>query len=528
MTDIKGNKIPPLKNSFLTEALPEERNAVTNDAFDRAAFEDMVEKAGALADTIKEGKKSLKTFDPLSQDIFDSLYKYRVDVRNESEMMPSHRINHTLINKAMETDQYEQLRNYTKLDNVNAAMATITIAEKLKPIIEDELKEAADLANEMVDFENQLIAASRDKDSLQSILKSPDGIDAATYKKLTSRMNKAKKAEKKAAGSLEQAAQAQQQCMQGSGSKIKQAMRAATAEALEDMEDTAGLLASWGRSAGHEQQLSADERMQMARTIRDNKKIKAIARTLGRFKRLAAHAQANKIEHGQEEIYDIGIGNDLQRVIPSELGLLTNPLTTLEFKHRFAEGKLLQYKLRGTEDAGMGPIVCCLDSSGSIGFEEDVWQKAVALSLLDIAQSQKRAFACILFGSRHDPLEIIRVTKNDPQLLKKAIHLAEYYLGGGTDFEKPLDAAMAIIEEDDFKKADIVFCTDGMCNCDEDWMEDFISRKKAKNVRIQSILVDVRNYNDTSVEQFSDTVTPVSNLASNQATDEIHGIFGAV
>ena len=51
---------------------------------------------------------------------------------------------------------------------------------------------------------------------------------------------------------------------------------------------------------------------------------------------------------------------------------------------------------------------------------------------------------------------------NDDVTLDK-MAVAEVFLGGGTDFVTPMRSAMSLLETGGFKKADVVFITDGEC-----------------------------------------------------------------
>ena len=66
----------------------------------------------------------------------------------------------------------------------------------------------------------------------------------------------------------------------------------------------------------------------------------------------------------------------------------------------------MQYELKGTEKQGKGPIVVCVDNSGSMSGDRETWSIVVALALLEIATMPKREFACIHIGGQSDALEI--------------------------------------------------------------------------------------------------------------------------
>jgi uncharacterized protein with von Willebrand factor type A (vWA) domain len=260
--------------------------------------------------------------------------------------------------------------------------------------------------------------------------------------------------------------------------------------------------------------------------IRASPKLRKIAEMLGRFKRLALTVQKAKLTNGSEEIYDITLGDDLARLVPAERSKLLDSRTKKDFMRKFAEKSLMQYALKGRMPAGRGPVVVCLDSSGSIEETQDIWQKAVTLATLDIAQRQKRAFACILFGGIDDPLDITIVEAQDPEISKKAIHIADSFFGyHGTSFEKPLDAAVQIINTKEFSKADILFCTDGFCDVKPKWLEDFLKWKNEKDVRIQSVVLDNGSYTDSTLHKFSNEILSVSNIDDIELTQEIFSGF---
>jgi uncharacterized protein with von Willebrand factor type A (vWA) domain len=304
---------------------------------------------------------------------------------------------------------------------------------------------------------------------------------------------------------------------------VRQAMRSAEADALSNIKETSELIEAWGAEPGQLQSLPPELRLELAQRLSEKDKLKKLARMLGRFRRMAIHSQKTKITHGLDEVHDMETGNDLEKVLPSELVNLRHPVLKQQFRRKFTEAQLLQYQLRGKEKAGKGPIICCVDSSGSMEGAPELWSKAVSLALLEIAQMQKRAFCVIFFGAEDDPLEIIEVMKGEQNPINKVIRIAEYFLDGGTDFETPLNAALEQLEKSEFKKADIVFVTDGSCGVSDVWLQDFLTRKSQKEARIHSVLVDMRCSNDT-VDSFSDQVSLISDLTVDTAVEIFQGV----
>ncbi len=506
--------------SILDRVIPQETQAVKADAFDRATFTDLKKTANTLSSTEKEGSESLKTFGHLMQDVFSSLYKYSPQVRQPGELKPSHRVNHGLINKAMETEQWGQLRNYTKLDEVNSAMATVTIAKSLIETIQKEMKEEADLTNQCLAAQDAADNAQSKAQSLQDIAGQAKG---ATKAKYTKQANQATKAAAEAQQQAQGLTRQLDEALPGVQQKLRQMMRTAENEALKEIRETSEMLEAWGTEPGQVQKLPPEKRIALAQKLRASEKMKKLARMVGRMRRLAVHAQKTKIKHGYDEVYDIERGADLSKVIPSELALLNNPLTKLDFERKFTEKSLMQYALRGTERAGKGPIIALIDNSGSMSNKE-LWAKAVALGLLEIATMQRRDFGCVMFGSASDPLDVTIIKKGEKNIIEKVLHIAEYFYGGGTDFEKPIDKGLELVQAQEFKKADIVMITDGERGVSQGWLDKTLKAKKEKEVRIISILTDYGTTSPETVKKFSDMVTLTSELTDDQASE----IFGGV
>ena len=274
-----------------------------------------------------------------------------------------------------------------------------------------------------------------------------------------------------------------------------------------------------------------EKKFEIANRIANSSKLQQIAKIAGRFQRLALHKQQTKVTHGRDEVVDVETGNDLSRVLPSELVLLKNPKTKLLFYKKFVEGQLLQYKLEGFEKAGKGPIVVCIDNSGSMdtyfgsGFTKtqltrEVWAKAVALGLLTIAKHQKRSFAVVHFGSRSE-CQVFYFPKGKVNI-DDLLDWLRFFYNGGTDFERPLSEAIKIIQQEpDFHKADIIFITDGECQVSDSFLQDYHSLKRKLQFQTLSLLI---GYESSSLKQFSDKVFSLYTEDDTEALTEIFSI----
>jgi uncharacterized protein with von Willebrand factor type A (vWA) domain len=103
---------------------------------------------------------------------------------------------------------------------------------------------------------------------------------------------------------------------------------------------------------------------------------------------------------------------------------------------------------------------------------------------------------------------------------KEIIELADYFPGGGTDFEDPIDKALEFLRESKFKKGDVVFITDGECDVNSEWLKAFLHEKRRLTFQVYSVLIDLTGRETPeSLKKFSDKVTTVSKLTSQDARD---------
>lgn len=305
--------------------------------------------------------------------------------------------------------------------------------------------------------------------------------------------------------------------------------------ALKDAADSLGELDDLRRGVGIEdaewKQMDPSKRLAMAERL-NTPRMKQIADMVGRMKRFAMAQQAQKIIDAPHEIYDVEMGNDLRRVLRSEFAFLGSEETKIEFFRKYANGELLQFKERGHEDAGKGPIICCIDNSGSMGGTPEEWAKGVAEALRRICAEQGRDFHAIYFETnRHR--ERFDFPKGQADF-EKVLKFLSVSAGGGTEFDGVLTEALAkaasMFDEKQQGKADIVFITDGEAYLDKAWIDKFKEERDRIGCRIFGIYISA--YDSTRsgamklLESFCQIAIPVKALAVND--DAAAAIFSQV
>ena len=299
----------------------------------------------------------------------------------------------------------------------------------------------------------------------------------------------------------------------------------ATGKAKESMSEASDLdnLAGWGEGEGESTTIGAKQKAELAERVRCTPKLAEIAKLAGRLKTIAASAQRMKPAEGTE-VSSIKCGADLGRLLPTELVKLTDPALALDFGKRFTERSLLEYDLKDKRPKGRGPMVICVDDSGSMEGEREVWAKGMTLALLSIARKQKRDCQVVYFSgkiSRTDMFEF-----NAEVGMDTLIESISHFRGGGTNFEKPLSEAHRTIEDDPtFNKADVVFITDGSCDTSDDFKSWWKAQRKQLGFSVFGIHVGAPGGVATgTLKDLTDKTVGIADVANDVKAHEVFSI----
>ena len=171
--------------------------------------------------------------------------------------------------------------------------------------------------------------------------------------------------------------------------------------------------------------------------------------------------------------------------------MLATPETLPLFLRKYQRRQIKQYRRREPIYKGAGDIICCLDESGSTAGECAAWGKAVALTLLEIAESEGRKFALVHF-SGPGRFQTDRFLPKQTTVEDK-LRAAETFLDGGTDFCTPMNEALRLMQEEGFDNADIVFITDGECALTQEYISELQEKQVERRFMITGILLDQEN-----------------------------------
>lgn len=246
--------------------------------------------------------------------------------------------------------------------------------------------------------------------------------------------------------------------------------------------------------------------------IKNNINISKLVEKLGRNYISQEKKQRPRInKRMQSEVFGIHKSNDLVRILPSELINMEDEDLEVLFYSRYLENSLLTYQLRGkgiedyTEDKTerKGPVVACVDTSGSMNGIPLLKAKALLLAVSKILKKENRSLHVILFGDNNQLQEISILKEEEHKSL--LIFLSKGY-GGGTNFETPLKRGVNIIKEKkDYNKADILMITDGLCGISEEFKKKLIDDKEKLDFSIYTVICGGKAEKD----DFSDEVVEI-------------------
>src|SRR5438552_1213294 len=194
------------------------------------------------------------------------------------------------------------------------------------------------------------------------------------------------------------------------------------------------------------------------------------------------------------------------------------------FYSKVVQHQLLTYELWQRHERPR-PVYLCLDNSGSMSGEKEVWAKASALALAHMALQHGRSVEIVLFGDAADPLRIVSFDPRDkgPTRLEKVLDVASYLLGGGTDFQKPLSHVLdTILAGHEASGNDLLFVSDGLCPLPEAFVRRFLEAKGRHNIRLTTVVIGGEAF---SLAPISDSVHRLED--DLEAGDELAAQFAS-
>ena len=305
-------------------------------------------------------------------------------------------------------------------------------------------------------------------------------------------------------------------------------------EILEPFTDQLGRL--WSMGKGSWKKVNFDILQKYSKILQKDKSLQELAEMMGRMQSAEREYDEeifnNKIispEWKTENVSKtnlVGIheSDDISNMLPNEAALLADKTTESLFFQKFTEKKLqtfdfkedeIQNKKQKLKEEKKGPIIICIDTSGSMHGKPEQVAKTLCFALLKIAVRDNRQCYLISFSTGIETLNLTDF-END---LEKLIQFLSMSFGGGTDITEALQESLAMLKTKDFNKADIVAVSDFIMSDIDDEINNQINEAKMNKTKFHSLEIG-NSGNREIIEKFDynwvyDSHDPFSVLVRN-------------
>jgi uncharacterized protein with von Willebrand factor type A (vWA) domain len=216
-----------------------------------------------------------------------------------------------------------------------------------------------------------------------------------------------------------------------------------------------------GKEPGTDGKMTKKRAIEQFRRIQHNPVLKRIFELAGRFQRVAATQQRNKIRHEQDEIAGVELNGHIHRLLPIESAKINDPDFELDTIRRIMERQAQCWEMHNQASQGKGPIIVAVDESGSMSGELICQAKGLALALAWIAKQQKR-WIMLMSWSCPGQNKFWAMAPNAWRQ-DAVLQFCEHFFSGGT--EPPMRELMGLWNNKDVQipqgKTDVILITDG-------------------------------------------------------------------
>ncbi|MBL8330119.1 MAG: VWA domain-containing protein [Rubrivivax sp.] len=200
-----------------------------------------------------------------------------------------------------------------------------------------------------------------------------------------------------------------------------------------------------------------------------------------------------------------------ERMLSSEAVMLRHPVLKKLWRARHAEGRLLSWQTEAVlndwridpaaaaqadrqddepQRLEQGPLIVCLDTSGSMRGAPEKIAKAVVIAALRSAHQAGRACRLIAFGG---PGELIQQDLHrGAEGLRTLLELMAQSFDGGTDIQTPIEQAIEAVHTAAWRSADLLIVSDGEFGCVPHTLERLDEARASLGLRVQGVLVGDR------------------------------------
>lgn len=264
--------------------------------------------------------------------------------------------------------------------------------------------------------------------------------------------------------------------------------------AVQVAEEECDLLETLGQgfNAGPGGTVNREELMKVHARLGRSRKLREILELAGSMMKVRRAKKKVKVD-GIENVDGVTNSGDLTRILPSELMLLGDELTELNLLRKLCEEQTLALRKHNWEPQARGPIVVCVDESGSMvshrGDDSKLIQaKAFAMTMARIAQEEKRFIVLLGFASHDELRELVMPPTGWNQLA--LMDWLEHFFNGGTDFDFLLHVEKSWERwKCPHGKTDVFIVTDTQACIEDETIEKFNAFKVKEKVKAYGLAI---------------------------------------
>jgi uncharacterized protein with von Willebrand factor type A (vWA) domain len=280
----------------------------------------------------------------------------------------------------------------------------------------------------------------------------------------------------------------------------------AVTEARKEVDELRDATAALGMGPGRPGSNDPRAVAEIYKRVRNDPALRRICDLAGRFRRVAASKQRQKVSHGLDDVVGVEPGGDVGRLLPSELARLMVPELELDTLRRIVERQAMCREHHAVEPVGKGPILIVVDESGSMEGSKAHTAKALALALAWVARQQRRWCGLIAYsGGSGERLLALPPGRWDESALCDWLSA---FIGGGSDLDVPIEELPRMYREIGAPAGitDLIILTDARANIPGDLRARFLAWKATARARVISLVID----------------HPAGDLAA--VSDEVHSV----
>lgn len=218
------------------------------------------------------------------------------------------------------------------------------------------------------------------------------------------------------------------------------------------------------------------------------------------------------------EICGLRLSNHIADVIPSELALYSNEKTRQIFKMKFAQQQLLSYAythnieyvktheeqeevLVGETIEHKGPMIICVDTSGSMTGTPERVAKTIAFALAQKSFEEERSCYLISFSTGIETFNLSSFAS--AQGFERLVQFLRMSFHGGTDVAPALAHAVKLLQEQDWKNADVLMISDFQMPSLPQELEAQIETQKEEKTRFFSLAIAAADSGNNGLAVFN-------------------------